>query len=128
MDRIFFKQLKSPEPKYNLEVGSGTHAEQTGKIMIGIERVLMKETPDVILVEGDTNTVLAGALAAVKLMIKVGHVEAGLRSFDREMPLQLYLDTITKNLIATSPRSIKKNHYLLIAYTIEDNNIKVTTI
>ena len=128
MDRIFFKQLKSPEPKYNLEVGSGTHAEQTRKMMIGIERVLMKETPDVILVEGDTNTVLAGALAAVKLMIKVGHVEAGLRSFDREMPLQLYLDTITKNLIATSPRSIKKNHYLLIAYTIEDNNIKVITI
>jgi UDP-N-acetylglucosamine 2-epimerase (non-hydrolysing) len=86
MDRVFFEQLELPEAKYNLDVGSGTHAEQTGKMLIGIEKILVAEKPDVVLVEGDTNTVLAGALAAVKLGIKVGHVEAGLRSYDREMP------------------------------------------
>jgi UDP-N-acetylglucosamine 2-epimerase (non-hydrolysing) len=86
MDRIFFEQLELPEAKYNLDVGSGTHAEQTGKILIGTEKVLRDERPDVVLVEGDTNTVLAGALAATKLGIKVGHVEAGLRSCDRGMP------------------------------------------
>jgi UDP-N-acetylglucosamine 2-epimerase (non-hydrolysing) len=86
MDKVFFEQLELPEAKYNLDVGSGTHAEQTGKILIGTEKVLRDEKPDVVLVEGDTNTVLAGALAATKLGIKVGHVEAGLRSHDREMP------------------------------------------
>ena len=77
MDRVFFEQLELPEAKYNLDAGSGTHAEQTGKMMMGIEKVLCEEKPDVVLVEGDTNTVLAGALVAAKLHIKVGHVEAG---------------------------------------------------
>jgi UDP-N-acetylglucosamine 2-epimerase (non-hydrolysing) len=86
MDRVFFEQLKLPEAKYNLEVGSGAHGEQTGKMLAGIEKVLMKEKLEAVLVQGDTNTVLAGALAAVKLGIKVGHVEAGLRSYDRRMP------------------------------------------
>jgi UDP-N-acetylglucosamine 2-epimerase (non-hydrolysing) len=86
MDRVFFNQLKLPDAKHNLDVGSGSHAVQTGKMLIGIEKMLKKEEPDVILVEGDTNTVLAGALAAVKMGIKVGHVEAGLRSYDRTMP------------------------------------------
>ncbi|MEM2971947.1 MAG: UDP-N-acetylglucosamine 2-epimerase (non-hydrolyzing) [Candidatus Bathyarchaeia archaeon] len=89
MDRVFFEQLELPEAKYNLDVGSGSHAEQTGKMLIGIERVLWQEQPDVVLVEGDTNTVLAGALAAAKLGIKVGHVEAGLRSYDRRMPEEI---------------------------------------
>ena len=89
MDRAFFEQLGLPEAKYNLGVGSGTHAEQTGKILVGVERVLSMERPDIVLVEGDTNTVLAGALAAVKLGIKVGHVEAGLRSYDRHMPEEI---------------------------------------
>ena len=85
LDRVFFEQLRLPSARYNLEVGSGSHAEQTGKILIGVERVLQEESPDVVLVEGDTNSVCAGALAAVKLHIKVGHVEAGLRSYDRNM-------------------------------------------
>ena len=89
MDRVFFEQLELPEAKYNLDVGSGTHAEQTGKMLIGVEKVLQKDRPDIVLVEGDTNTVLAGALAATKLGIKVGHVEAGLRSYDRGMPEEI---------------------------------------
>ena len=89
MDRAFFEDLELPQPKYNLDVGSGTHAEQTGKIMTGIEKILIEEKPGIVLVQGDTNTVLAGALAASKLHIKVGHVEAGLRSFDRRMPEEI---------------------------------------
>jgi len=89
LDKVFFEQLKLPQPKYNLEVGSGSHAEQTGKILIGVENVLRDEHPDIVLVEGDTNSVFAGALAATKLHIKVGHVEAGLRSYDRNMPEEI---------------------------------------
>jgi len=89
LDRIFFEELELPKPKYNLNVGSGTHAEETGKMLIGVEKVVIKEKPDIILVEGDTNTVLAGALAATKLHIKVGHIEAGLRSYFREMPEEI---------------------------------------
>lgn len=89
LDRVFFEQLKLPPPKYNLEAGSGSPGEQTAKILVAIEKVLQQESPDVILVEGDTNSVLASALAAVKLHIKVGHVEAGLRSYDRQMPEEI---------------------------------------
>jgi len=89
LDKIFFDELKIPRPKYNLEVGSGTHAEEIGKMLVGIEKILIKENPDITLVEGDTNTVLAGALAATKLHIKVGHIESGLRSYFREMPEEI---------------------------------------
>src|SRR3989339_1880600 len=89
LDSIFFKELCLPHPQYNLQIGSGTHAEETGKMLIGIEKILKKENPNIILVEGDTNTVLAGALSAAKLRIKVGHVEAGLRSYFREMPEEI---------------------------------------
>ncbi len=86
MDAVFFEELKLPAPHYNLHVGSGQHSNQTGNILIKMEPILQEEKPDVVLVQGDTNTVLAGALAAAKLDIKVGHVEAGLRSYDRTMP------------------------------------------
>ena len=89
LDRVFFEQLRLPEAKYNLDVGSGSHGLQTGRMLIGIEDVLKRERPDVALVQGDTNTALAGALAAVKLQISVGHVEAGLRSYDRSMPEEI---------------------------------------
>lgn len=86
MDAIFFKELDLPKSKYNLEIGSGQHGEMTGRMMIKIEEILLKEKPDIIFVQGDTNTVMAGAFAASKLGIRVGHVEAGLRSYDRTMP------------------------------------------
>lgn len=89
MDKIFFSQLELPVPSYNLDVGSGNHGEQTGKMLMGIEKILMAENPNIILVQGDTNTVVAGTLAATKLGIKVGHVEAGLRSYDRSMPEEI---------------------------------------
>ncbi len=89
MDEVFFKQLELPQAKFKLEVGSGSHAEQTAKILTGVEEILKHEKPDIILVEGDTNSVLASALVASKLHIKVGHVEAGLRSGDKQMPEEI---------------------------------------
>jgi len=89
MDRLFFEELALPQPKYELNVGSGSHAEETGKMLIRIEKVLIEENPDIVLVEGDTNTALASALSATKQHIKVGQVEAGMRSHDRNMPEEI---------------------------------------
>lgn len=125
MDKVFFEELELLKPEYNLDVGSATHGEQTGKIMAGVEKVLMERKPDVVLVQGDTNTVMAGALAAAKLHIKVGHVEAGLRSYDRSMPEEInriVADHISDYLFAPTENS--KNN--LLKEGISEDKIHVT--
>lgn len=140
MDKVFFEQLKLPEARYNLDIGSGMHGEQTAKMLVGIENILTKEKPDVILVEGDTNTVLAGALAASKLHIKIGHVEAGLRSYDRQMPEEInrvLVDHCSDYLFAPTEKSreillkegISEKKIFIVGNTIVDaiyQNLKLS--
>ena len=125
LDKVFFEQLNLPEARYNLDVGSGSHGLQTGKMLMGIERVLKSERPSVVLVQGDTNTALAGALAAVKLQIPVGHVEAGLRSYDRGMPEEinrLLADHCSDLLFAPT----EKSRRILLGEGIPEDKIYVT--
>ncbi|MEM1672684.1 MAG: UDP-N-acetylglucosamine 2-epimerase (non-hydrolyzing) [Archaeoglobaceae archaeon] len=125
MDRIFFEELELPKPKYNLNIGSGSHAEQTAKMLVSIEKVLIEEEPSLVLVHGDTNTTLAGALASAKLHIPIGHVEAGLRSFDRRMPEEInrvLVDHISDYLFAPTDNA-KLN---LLKEGIEESKIFVT--
>jgi UDP-N-acetylglucosamine 2-epimerase (non-hydrolysing) len=122
MDSIFFEELHLPAPHYNLGVGSGLHSNQTGNILIKMEPILLEEKPDVVLVQGDTNTVLAGALSASKLNIKVGHIEAGLRSYDRTMPEEtnrIMTDHISEYLFAVGPNQ----EHILKSEGINDNKI-----
>src|ERR1700731_4766066 len=89
MSDVFFEQLGIPAPDVNLAVGSGTHARQTAEIMTRFEPVLLERRPDLVLVYGDVNSTVAAALVGAKLGVRVGHVEAGLRSFDRTMPEEI---------------------------------------
>ena len=104
MSKVFFKDLNLPKPDKYLGVGSGSHAEQTGKIMIEFEKVCLKLNPDLVIVAGDVNSTLACALVAAKQGIRVAHIEAGLRSFDRDMPEEinrLLTDQIADYLFTT---------------------------
>lgn len=125
LDSVFFEQFGLSEPDYNLGVGSAPHGEQTGEMIIELERVLREESPNIVLAQGDTNSVLASAIAASKLDVELGHVEAGLRSFDREMPEEInrvVADHVSEYLFAPTEQS-REN---LIAEGIPDARITVT--
>jgi UDP-N-acetylglucosamine 2-epimerase (non-hydrolysing) len=109
MSKIFFDELGLPHPHFYLGVGSGTHAEQTAGIMLAFEKIMMQEKPDLVIVVGDVNSTIACSLVAKKLHIKVAHVEAGLRSFDRDMPEEInriLTDAISDFLFVTEQSGI----------------------
>lgn len=113
MSAVFFAELGIPEPAHHLNVGSGSHARQTGDMLIGIERVIQSDRPDIVLVYGDTNSTLAGAMAAAKLRVPVAHVEAGLRSFNRAMPEEInriLTDSISDLLLCPSQTAVQQLH------------------
>jgi UDP-N-acetylglucosamine 2-epimerase (non-hydrolysing) len=110
MSKIFFEDLQLPKPDYYLGVGSGSHAKQTGLIMIEFEKVLLKGRPDLVIVVGDVNSTFACSMTATKLGIKTAHVEAGLRSFDRDMPEEInriLTDSLCDLLFISEPSGLK---------------------
>lgn len=125
LDAIFFRQLDMPEPDHELEAGSGTHAEQISRILVGMERLLLKDRCDYVLVQGDTNTVLGAVLAAVKTGVKIGHVEAGLRCGDMGMPEEQnrkVADCLSSLLFAPTKHAARN----LVAEGIRQDSIFVT--
>lgn len=110
MSKVFFEELDIPEPKYNLKISGGTHGAMTGRMLEAVENVLLQERPDYLLIYGDTNSTLAGALAAAKLHIPVAHVEAGLRSFNMRMPEEvnrILSDRISTFLFCPTETAVK---------------------
>jgi UDP-N-acetylglucosamine 2-epimerase (non-hydrolysing) len=125
MRDVFFDELGLAKPKYNLAVGSGSHAKMLASMLVPLEEVFIKESPSVVVVQGDTNTVLAGALVAVKLNIDVAHIEAGLRSYDRSMPEEhnrIITDHVSDYLFAPTD----KQKDILLKEGIEDSKVFVT--
>lgn len=114
LSQVFFSELSLPKPDYNLGIGSAEHGKQTGRMMEGIEKVLLSQKPDLVIVYGDTNSTLAGALAAAKLNIPVAHVEAGLRSYRKSMPEEInriltdHVSTLLFCPTLTAVRNLKK--------------------
>lgn len=110
MSQLFFDELSLPQPDYNLGIGSDTHSRQTGKMLVAIEEILLQERPDWVIVYGDTNSTLAGALASAKLDIPVAHVEAGLRAYNKAIPEEInrvVVDYVSSLLFAPTQTAVK---------------------
>lgn len=129
LDGVFFKQLGLPRPDYRLDVGSDSRERQVLRICAGVERAVAREGPDVVLVQGDTNTVLAGALVAAKLRKRLGHVEAGLRSFDARMPEEfnrIVADSLSTHLFAptaTAKRNLRVHSGITAGVHVTGNTV-----
>jgi len=122
MSKVFFDDLELPHPDVYLGVGSGSHAEQTAKVMVGFEKVLLEEKPDLVVVVGDVNSTVAASLVSAKMGIRVAHIEAGLRSFDRTMPEEInrmMTDVISDFLFVSEPSGVRN----LRREGIEENKV-----
>jgi len=110
MSAVFFEELAIPEPKYNLGISGGTHGEMTGRMLAPVEKVILDERPDLVMIHGDTNSTLAASLAAVKIHVPIGHVEAGLRSYNRRIPEEVnrvVADHLSNLLFCPTPVAVE---------------------